>query len=102
MIFERMSEECIGALVTAQNEAARLGQRVVGTEIMTVGIVDRPENSRKTLKAAGITLRKIKRTTEDMFLPENDDGNDDGTKDDKNPTNALGKMLNIQKKSERC
>jgi ATP-dependent Clp protease ATP-binding subunit ClpC len=99
MIFERMSEECIGALVTAQNEAARLGQRVVGTEIMTVGIVDRPENSRKTLKAAGITLRKIKRTTEDMFLPENDDGNDDGTKDDKNPTNALGKMLNIQKKA---
>ena len=97
MIFERMSEECIGALVTAQNEAARLGQRVVGTEIMTVGIVDRPENSRKTLKAAGITLRKIKRTTEDMFLPEND--TDDGTKDDKSATNALGKMLNIQKKA---
>lgn len=109
MIFERMSEECIGALVTAQNESARLGQRVVGTEIMTVGIVDRPENSRKTLKTAGITLRKIKRTTEDMFLPETDDGENEndtdndsknsGSKTNGRPSNTFGKMLNIQKKA---
>jgi ATP-dependent Clp protease ATP-binding subunit ClpC len=102
MIFERMSEDCIGALVTAQNESARLGQRVVGTEIMTVGIVDRPENARKTLKTAGITLRKIRRTTEDMFLPDNDDttSTSDTSKDaTTNAANALGKMLNIQKKA---
>lgn len=101
MIFERMSEDCIGALVTAQNESARLGQRVVGTEIMTVGIVDRPENARKTLKAAGITLRKIRRTTEDMFQPDNDDTSTGDTSKDAstNAANALGKMLNIQKKA---
>mmetsp|Transcript_15800 Transcript_15800/g.29817 ORF Transcript_15800/g.29817 Transcript_15800/m.29817 type:complete len:1111 (-) Transcript_15800:117-3449(-) len=88
MIFERMSEECIGALVTAQNEAARLGQPTVGTEIMTVGIVDRPENSRKTLKNYGITLRKIKRTVEDMFQPNGDD-----------ESNSFGKMFNMNKKA---
>jgi ATPases with chaperone activity, ATP-binding subunit len=88
MIFERMSEECIGALVTAQNEAARLGQPTVGTEIMTVGIVDRPENSRKTLKKYGITLRKMKRTVEDMFQPNGED-----------EPNSFGKMFNMNKKA---
>jgi len=88
MIFERMSEECIGALVTAQNEAARLGQATVGTEIMTIGIVDRPENCRKTLKKYGITLRKTKRTAEDMFQPADDD-----------ESNSFGKMFNMNKKA---
>lgn len=87
MIFERMSEECIGALVTAQNEAARLGQPTVGTEIMTIGIVDRPENCRRTLKKYGITLRKTKRTTEDMFEPGGDDSNN------------FGDMFNMNKKA---
>lgn len=84
-----MSEECISALVTAQNEAARLGQSTVGTEIMTIGIVDRPENSRKTLKKYGITLRKTKRTAEDMFQPENDDES----------SASFGKMFNMNKKA---
>ncbi len=87
MIFERMSEECIGALVTAQNEAARLGQPVVGTEIMTIGIVDRPEKARKTFQKYGITLRKIRRTAEDMFQPDGDDAG------------AFGKMFNMNKKA---
>ncbi len=93
MIFERMSEECIGALVTAQNESARLGQPTVGTEIMTVGIADRPENARRTLKKYGVTLRKIKRTAEDMFQPENEDG------DSSSSSNTLGRMLNMNKKA---
>ena len=89
MIFERMSEECIGALVTAQNESARLGQPTVGTEIMAVGIVDRPENARKTLKKYGVTLRKVKRTAEDMFQPD----------DPESSSNGLGRMLNMNKKA---
>jgi ATP-dependent Clp protease ATP-binding subunit ClpC len=94
MIFERMSEECIGALVTAQNESARLGQPTVGTEIMTIGIIDRPENARRSLKKYGITLRKAKRTAEDMFQPEGDeDGNGSGS----GPN--LGAMFNMNKKA---
>jgi ATP-dependent Clp protease ATP-binding subunit ClpC len=70
MIFERMSEQCIGALVTAQNESARLGQSSVGCELMMVGIIDRPENSRATLKKYGISLRQGKKTVAEMFSAE--------------------------------
>lgn len=93
MIFERMSEECIGALVTAQNEAARLGQPIVGTEIMTIGIIDRPEKARKTLQKYGITLRKIRRTAEDMFQPDGDGVGDDSG------SSSFGKMFNMNKKA---
>ena len=86
MIFERMSEECIGSLVTAQSESARLSQPSVGCEVMTVGIIDRPEKARNTLKSYGITLRKARLTVENMFREEeeneeeydDDDDGDDG------------------------
>ena len=94
MIFERMSEECIGALVTAQNESARLGQPTVGTEIMTLGVIDRPENARKTLKKFGITLRKSKRTVEDMFQPDGDDESGAG-----GMGRLAGSMLNMNRKA---
>ena len=95
MIFERMSEECIGSLVTAQKESARLGQPTVGTELMTVGIVDRPERSRKTLQRYGITYRKVKRTVEEMFQ---EDGENDG-QDGQDSTSGFGRMFNINKKA---
>ncbi len=83
MIFERMSEECIGSLVTAQSESARLAQSSVGCEVMTVGIIDRPERARQTLKSYGITLRKAKLTVENMFREEEEeeetDDNEEGT-----------------------
>jgi len=70
MIFERMSEQCVAALVTAQNESARLEQDSVGTELMTLGIVESPENARKILKKYGITFRKSKKTVETMFAED--------------------------------
>jgi len=70
MIFERMSEQCIAALITAQEQASRLGQNSVGTELMTAGIVDSPENARKTLNKYGITFRKVKQTISEMYENE--------------------------------
>lgn len=70
MIFERMSEECIGSLVTAQSESARLSQPAVGCEVMTLGIIDRPERARRTLKSYGVSLRKARLTVEHMFRDE--------------------------------
>ena len=67
MLFDRMSEDCIGALVTAQNESAGMGQEAVGTEFMTLGVADRPQNARATLKKYGITLRNARRTVKEMF-----------------------------------
>mmetsp|Transcript_13919 Transcript_13919/g.16910 ORF Transcript_13919/g.16910 Transcript_13919/m.16910 type:complete len:274 (+) Transcript_13919:119-940(+) len=99
MIFERMSEESIGALVTAQNESARLGQPTVGTEIMTAGIIDRPENARKTLKKYGVTLRKTKRTVEDMFQPNYEGVEDGENSNSNNEMKRLGRMFNMNKKA---
>jgi len=92
MIFERMSEDCISALVTAQNEAARLGQSKVGTEIMTVGIIDHPENARKVLQGYGMTLRKARSTVNEMFQNDEDDESSDSGAN-------FGKMFNMNKKA---
>ena len=98
MIFERMSEECIGSLVTAQSESARLGQTNVGCEVMAIGVIDRPERARKTLKSYGITLRKAKLTVENMFRDEAAAAEDgDGGK--KNIFTMSPALLNMNKKA---
>ena len=100
MIFERMSEECIGSLVTAQSESARLGQASVGCEVMTIGIIDRPERARKTLKQYNITLRKSKLTVENMFRNEaNEEGDEDGDKKKGGIFTMSPQLLNMNKKA---
>ena len=106
MIFERMSEECISSLVTAQNESARLSQPTVGCEVMTLGIIDRPEKARKTLRSYGITLRKGRLTVENMFREADDknngEDNDDGTtaKNNKGGIFTMSPaLLNMNKKA---
>ena len=94
MIFERMSEECIGSLVTAQSESARLSQPSVGCEVMTVGIIDRPEMARATLKSYGITLRKARLTVENMFR---EDDEDEAGEDDEDDTTNDGEKKQQQK-----
>jgi ATP-dependent Clp protease ATP-binding subunit ClpC len=93
MLFERMSEECVGALVSAQNESASQGQSSVGTEIMFLGIVDRPENARTTLKKYGITLRNVKRTVSDMFSEERENDENSGG------AGGMGRMFNLNSKA---
>lgn len=73
MIFERMSEQCIAALITAQEQASKIGQNSVGTELMTAGIVYSPENARRTLNKYGITFRKVQRTIADMYEEETEE-----------------------------
>ena len=97
MIFERMSEECIGSLVTAQSESARLGQSNVGCEVMAIGVIDRPERARKTLKSYGITLRKAKLTVENMFRDEAAAADENGEK--KNIFTMSPALLNMNKKT---
>jgi ATP-dependent Clp protease ATP-binding subunit ClpC len=60
MVFERMSEECIGAIVTAQKQAQKLCQTQVELPCLVAGIVDMPETPamERTLKQYGVTWRK--------------------------------------------
>jgi len=101
MIFERMSEECIGSLVTAQNESARLAQPSVGCEVMAIGIIDRPERARRTLKSYGISLRKAKLTVENMFRNEEDEKNGENGEGGKkgNIFTMSPQLLNMNKKA---
>ena len=72
MIFELMSEECIGALVTAQSKSTRLGRTSISCEIMVLGVIDHPERARKSLKGAGVNLRKGRLVVENFFREDAD------------------------------
>lgn len=67
MVFERMSEDCIVSLVTAQKESRKLGLKEVTNEVMLAGIVDRPEKAKATLMQYGITWRKVTATLKEMY-----------------------------------
>jgi ATP-dependent Clp protease ATP-binding subunit ClpC len=68
-VFERMSEECIAALITAQKQTAKLQLPTVGTEAALAGCIDHPESEalRRTLQQYRITLRQAERTLMDMY-----------------------------------
>ena len=59
-VFERMSEDCIGAIVTAQKQAQKFSQTEVELPFLVAGITDMPETKamERTLKQYGITWRK--------------------------------------------
>lgn len=66
-LVARMSDECIGALVTAESESARLKQDTVGTEAMFLGVVTHPELARSTLDAYGIRKGRVKSAVEEIL-----------------------------------
>jgi ATP-dependent Clp protease ATP-binding subunit ClpC len=71
-VFERMSEECIGAIVTAQKQAQKSGRQEVELPFIVAGIVDMPESPgmERTLKQYGITWRKTVKALETIYPPE--------------------------------
>ena len=75
MVFERMSEDCIGALMTAQRESHKLGLKAVGNEVMVAGIVDYPERAKQTLQNNGITWRRVSKTLLEMYKPAESNSN---------------------------
>ena len=74
MVFDRMSEECIGSLVTAQNEAAKLEMQDVGPEVVLLGLIDRPEGARRTLKEFGFNLRQARNALSSIQAKSDDGG----------------------------
>jgi ATP-dependent Clp protease ATP-binding subunit ClpC len=69
MVFERMSEDCIGAIVTAQKQAQKLSQPQVELPFLVAGIVDMPETvaMERTLKQYGITWRKTLKALQEAY-----------------------------------
>jgi ATP-dependent Clp protease ATP-binding subunit ClpC len=102
-MFERMSEPLINALVTSQQESARLMLPSVDTECMLLGILDHPQNARKTLQKYKITFRQARQIVELMYTSSN--SNNTGTRakvntsDNNNIASNWGTLLNLQKKA---
>ena len=90
MMFERMSEPLINALVTSQQESARLLLPTVDTECMLLGILDHPQNARRTIKKYKITFREARQVVDRMFQDQNNNSNNN---------NNWSSMLNLQKKA---
>lgn len=75
-VFERMSEDCIGAIVTAQKQAQKFNQPEVELPFLVAGVVDMPESPamERTLKQYGITWRKTMQALQVVYPdqpPEN-------------------------------
>mmetsp|Transcript_9453 Transcript_9453/g.23208 ORF Transcript_9453/g.23208 Transcript_9453/m.23208 type:complete len:932 (-) Transcript_9453:727-3522(-) len=72
-VFERMSEDCIGAIVTAQKQAQKFSRQQVELPFLVSGIVDLPESPamERTLKQYGVTFRKTTTALQEMY-PEQD------------------------------
>jgi ATP-dependent Clp protease ATP-binding subunit ClpC len=79
-VFERMSEDCIAALVTAQNQAASLQRATVGCEVMLAGCVDRPESPalKRTLSQYRVTWRRVTATLTELYPANEDTSNNNG------------------------
>jgi ATP-dependent Clp protease ATP-binding subunit ClpA len=68
-VFERMSEDCISALVTAQEQAASFQLETVGCEVMMVGVIDHPETPAltRTLKQYGLSWRLAQTSLQQIY-----------------------------------
>ncbi|CAJ1966596.1 unnamed protein product [Cylindrotheca closterium] len=72
MVFERMSEDCIGAIVTAQREAQKCDQKQLEAPFLIAGVVDMPGSPamERTFNQYGITWRKTTQALQAMYPPE--------------------------------
>ena len=76
-VFERMSEDSIGVIVAAQEQANKLQLPEVGTETLMVGCLENPSSPalQRTMKQYSITFRKGQSTLEQMYQSEEGEDN---------------------------
>ena len=75
-VFERMSEDCIASLVTAQELASQYEAAEVGTDCLLAGCLDHPTPSlRRTLQQYKLTYRACQQTLKDLYSQQQQNGN---------------------------
>ena len=60
MVIDRLSKECIGAIMVAQSESKAAGLESLGNAMITLGVVSRPERADRTLGKFNILANKVK------------------------------------------
>lgn len=73
-VFERMSEDCIAALVTAQQQTDKLQLETVDTPSVLAGCVNHPETAalQRTLKRYGVTWRRVETALASRYVNQTD------------------------------
>jgi len=68
-VFDRMTEDCIGAIVTSQKQAQKYSLQQVELPFLVAGIVDLPETPamERTLKQYGVSWRKTTSALEELY-----------------------------------
>lgn len=66
MVIDRLSQECIGAVMVAQKESKALGLKQLGNAMLTYGIVSSPERAAGTLTNYKISADDIKKTAVEL------------------------------------
>jgi ATP-dependent Clp protease ATP-binding subunit ClpA len=71
-VFERMSEDCIGAIVTAQKQAQRMNQKQVELAFLVAGLIDVPESTavKRTLQQYNLSWRAVIAILEKMYAAD--------------------------------
>ena len=73
-MFELFNDEAIAVIMQAQQEANRLNQQQVGTELILVGILGLKEGIVPTLlEVTGIDVQTIQQSVEKTLLPDQKD-----------------------------
>jgi ATP-dependent Clp protease ATP-binding subunit ClpA len=77
-VFERMSEECVAAIITAQEQTNKLQKPLVSNEAMLAGCIDHPGTAalERTLQQYRITWRQMQRTMQELYGEDNESKND--------------------------
>ena len=100
-VFERMSQDCIAAVVTAQKQSDQLQLPAVGPPVMLAGCIDHPETPalKRTLQQYRITWRQVQKTLVEMYQQQqqqNDDDDDDDDNDVKSKSKSKSKSKNAE------
>lgn len=69
LVFHRLSDECMTALNTAQEQASLLQQVEVNNSCMLLGIVDSPQGAKSTLDAYRITWQNVRQVLNNLIVP---------------------------------
>ena len=75
-VFERLSEQSIATITTAQEQSRKLYLSEVGNEVLMAGCICHPDQAlRRTLTQYSITWRRVQPTLVDMYAESNNNNN---------------------------
>lgn len=94
MVIERLSDECVGAIMTAHSIGNDIGLSVLRNEILFAGIIGKPERAAPTLEKYGMNYDKVKEVAIQQVRKSTSDLVEGGNiKRDALPFSAASKIL---------